>query len=136
MSRILCFDWGSKRCGIAVTDPLRMIASPLTTVETTGIMAWLKDYLSKEEVGIFLVGEPFNMDGSDTHATRPAQQFIKKLGKEFPSVQVVTTDERMSSKLASRALVDMGMKKKKRQEKGQLDQVAAAMMLREYLERL
>ena len=113
-----------------------MIASPLTTVDTTGIMAWLKDYVSKETVGIILVGEPFNMDGTETHATRPAQQFVKKLGKEFPAIQVVTTDERMSSKMASRALVDMGMKKKKRQEKGQLDQVAAAMMLQEYLERL
>jgi putative Holliday junction resolvase len=136
MSRIICIDWGSKRCGIAATDPLRMIASPVTTVDTTGIMAWLKDYLSKEEVGIILVGEPLNMDGSETHATRPAQQFIKKLIKDFPAQQVVTTDERMSSKMASRALVDMGMKKKKRQEKGQLDQVAAAMMLQEYLERL
>ncbi len=135
MSRIICIDWGAKRCGIAATDLLRMIASPLTTVETGGIMAWLKDYLSREDVGIILVGEPLNMDGSDTHATGPAKQFVKKLIKEFPALQVITTDERMSSKMASRALIDMGMKKKKRQEKGQLDQVAAAMMLQEYLER-
>jgi putative Holliday junction resolvase len=134
MARIVCIDWGSKRCGIAVTDPLQIIATALTTVETPTIMAFLKDYLSKEPVEAFLVGEPKNLDDSDTHASAPVRAFLKKLEKEFPAQKVITTDERMSSKLASRAMVDMGMKKKKRQEKGQVDQIAAAMMLQEYLE--
>jgi putative Holliday junction resolvase len=133
MARIICIDWGSKRCGIAVTDPLQIIATALTTVETPALMAFLKAYVLKEPVEAFLVGEPKHLDDTDTHASAPVRAFIKKLGKEFPALKVITTDERMSSKMASRALVDMGMKKKKRQEKGQIDQVAAAMMLQEYL---
>jgi putative Holliday junction resolvase len=133
MSRIVCIDWGSKRCGIAVTDPLQIIATALATVDTGELLAFLRKYTASEPVEAFLVGEPKNLDDSDTHATGPVRAFVKKLEKEFPAQKVFTTDERMSSKLASRAMVDMGMKKKKRQEKGQVDQVAAAMMLQEYL---
>jgi putative Holliday junction resolvase len=133
MSRIICIDWGAKRCGIAVTDPLQIIASALTTVETPNLLTFLKDYLDKELVEAFLVGDPRNLDNSDTHATAPVRDLLKKLAKHFPSVRIITTDERLSSKMASRAMVDMGMKKKKRREKGQVDQIAAAMMLQEYL---
>lgn len=136
MPRILCIDYGKKRTGIAVTDPLRIIANALTTVETKGLFAFLKKYFQQEEVELVLIGEPKNWDNSDTHATPLVHQFIQKFKKDFPLMKIETVDERYTSKLASQAMVEMGMKKKDRQKKENIDQVAAAIMLQEYLKTL
>ena len=133
MARILCIDYGLKRTGIAVTDPLKIIAQALTTVETPQLFNFLKDYFKKEAVELILIGEPKNLDDSDTHATPHVKKVIERLHKEFPAIPVETVDERYTSKMASRAMVDMGMKKKQRQEKGMIDQVAATIMLQEYM---
>lgn len=134
MARILCIDYGGKRTGIAVTDPLQIIATALTTIDTKELIPFLKKYFSTEQVELILIGEPLNLDDSATHATPLVKAAIQKLKKEFPSIPVQTVDERYTSKMASRALVEMGMKKKDRRVKGNIDQVAAAIMLQEYLQ--
>ena len=136
MPRILCIDYGKKRTGIAVTDPLKIIASALTTVDTKSLFPFLKNYFQKEDVELVLVGEPKNWDESATHATPLVHQFIQKFKKDFPLKKIETVDERYTSKLAVQAMVEMGMKKKDRQKKENIDQVAAAIMLQEYLKNL
>ena len=136
MPRILCIDYGKKRTGIAVTDPLKIIATALTTVETKELFPFLKNYFRNEEVELVLIGEPKNWDESDTHATPLVHQFIQKFKKDFPLMQIKTVDERYTSKLASQAMVEMGMKKKDRQKKENVDQIAATIMLQEYLKAL
>jgi putative Holliday junction resolvase len=133
MPRILAIDYGLKRTGLAVSDPLKIIASGLTTVESPKLFNFLKDYFSKEEVELILIGEPRNLDDSDTHATPFVKKIITRLQKEFPQIPVKTVDERYSSKLASRAMIDMGMKKKQRQNKALVDEIAATILLQEYL---
>lgn len=132
--RILCIDYGAKRTGIAVTDPMKIIATALTTIETKNIFLFLKKYVATEVIEKILVGAPLNLDGSETHATPLVQQFIVKLKKELPGIPVETVDERYTSKLAVRAMIDMGMKKKERRKKENIDQIAAAIMLQEYLQ--
>jgi putative holliday junction resolvase len=136
MPRILCIDYGKKRTGIAVTDPLKIIASALTTVETNELFPFLKNYFLKEPVELVLIGEPKNLDDSDTHATPLVHQFIKKFKKDFPLMKIETVDERYTSKLAVQSMIEMGMKKKDRQKKENIDQIAAAIMLQEYLRML
>jgi len=136
MPRILCIDYGAKRTGLAVTDPLKIIASALITVETKELLNYLKKYFQQEQVELILIGEPKNWDDSDTHATPLVKAFIERLLKEFPSIPVKTVDERYTSKMASQAMVQMGMKKKDRQVKGNIDQIAATIMLQEYLRSL
>ena len=136
MSRILCIDYGKKRTGIAVTDPLKIIAGALTTVETSSLINFLKKYFAEEDVELVLIGEPKNLDDSDTHATSLVHQFIQKFKKEFPAMKIEPIDERYTSKLATQAMIEMGMKKKDRQKKENIDQVAAAIMLQEYLNQL
>jgi putative Holliday junction resolvase len=134
MARILCIDYGKKRTGIAVTDPLKIIASALQTVESPQLIGFLKDYFSRESVEMILVGEPRNLNHSDTDATAAVRDLISRLTSFFPSIPVKTIDERFTSKLASRAMLDMGMKKKQRQKKELIDQIAATIMLQEYLD--
>jgi putative Holliday junction resolvase len=136
MARILCIDYGKKRTGFAVTDPLKIIASALTTIETKSIFPFLKNYFQKEQVELVLIGEPKNWDESDTHATPLVHQFIQKFKKDFPLMKIETVDERYTSKLASQAMIEMGMKKKDRQKKENVDQIAATIMLQEYLKNL
>jgi len=133
MARILALDYGVKRTGIAVTDPLKIIASALTTIETSKLISFLENYFKQEQVELILIGEPKNLDDSDTHATQPVKRIIEELKKKFPSHPIKTIDERYTSKMASRAMIDMGMKKKQRREKGMVDQIAAAIMLQEYM---
>lgn len=133
MARIMAIDYGKKRTGIAVTDPLKIIASALTTVESPRIFTFLEEYLKKENVELILIGDPRNLDDSPTDLSSDVQRVISILQKKFPSVAVMPVDERYSSVIASRALVEMGMKKNKRREKGQVDQVAATLLLQEYL---
>lgn len=134
MARIICIDYGGKRTGIAVTDPLQIIATALTTIDTSALIPFLKKYFSEEPVEKILIGEPLNLDDTPTHATPLVKAAIVRLQKEFPSIPVETVDERYSSKMASRAMVEMGMKKKDRRIKGNIDQIAAAIMLQEYLQ--
>jgi putative pre-16S rRNA nuclease len=136
MPRILCIDYGKKRTGIAVTDPLKIIATALITVETSSLINFLKNYFSAEEVELVLIGEPKNLDDSDTHATPLVNQFIQKFKKEFPLMKIEKVDERYSSKMAVQSMIEMGMKKKDRQKKENVDQIAAAIMLQEYLKSL
>ena len=133
MPRIIAIDYGLKRTGIAVTDPLKIIASALTTIESAKIFTFLEEYLKKEIVELILIGDPRNLDDSPTELAGDVLRIIGILERKFPSIPVKTVDERYSSLLASRALVTMGMKKNRRREKGIVDQVAATMMLQEYL---
>ncbi len=135
MGRILSLDYGKKRTGIAVTDPLKLIATGLTTVDTQMLFDFLKKYIAVEMVEKIIIGEPFNLDGTETDSTAAVQHCIRRLINAFPSIPIETVDERFTSKMASKAMVEMGMKKKDRQKKGIIDEVAATMMLQEYLER-
>ena len=131
--RIMAFDYGTKRIGIAVTDPLQIIATGLTTVESPKLINFLKDYFKKETVELILIGDPKGLNDEDTHATPLVKQVINRLKKEFPSIPLQTVDERYTSKMASRAMIDMGMKKKQRQNKALVDEIAATIMLQDYL---
>ena len=133
MARIICIDYGGKRTGIAVTDPFQMIASALTTIPTTNLIPFLKTYFLKEHVERILIGEPLNLNNTATHATPLVKAAIGRLKKEFPTIPIETVDERFTSKMASQAMVAMGMKKKDRRVKGNIDQIAATIMLQDYL---
>lgn len=133
MPRILSIDYGKKRTGLAVTDPLQIIATGLTTVETPKLMAFLKDYFSKETVELVIVGMPLNWDDTDTHATPLVKSFLGQFKKQFPTIPFKEVDERFTSKMASRAMLEMGLKKKQRQNKAMVDEIAATIMLQEYL---
>jgi putative holliday junction resolvase len=135
MPRILAIDYGLKRTGLAVTDPLQIISSALTTVASPQLFNFLKGYFKKEEVELIIIGDPRNLDDSDTHATPLVKKVIERLKKEFPTIPVKTVDERYTSKMASRAMIDMGMKKMQRRNKAIVDQVAATIMLQEYMEK-
>ena len=134
MGRILSIDYGGKRTGLAVTDPFKIIATGLCTVETPKLKAFLKDYFSKEQVEKVIIGMPVNWDDSATHATPLVQQFIKDFQKNFPSIPIREVDERFTSKMAAQAMLQMGLKKKQRQNKSMLDEIAATIMLQEYLQ--
>ncbi|MFY8025549.1 MAG: Holliday junction resolvase RuvX [Sediminibacterium sp.] len=134
MARIICIDYGGKRTGLAVTDPMQIIATALATIPSKELVSFLQKYMATEPVELILIGEPLNLDDSPTHGTPLVKQAIKFLTKAFPTIPIQTVDERYSSKLAVRAMVDMGMKKKDRREKGNIDQIAATMLLQEFLQ--
>ena len=136
MPRILSIDYGGKRTGLAVTDPLKIIATGLCTVETPKLMAFLKDYFAKEAVEEVIIGMPVNWDDSATHATPLVQKFIREFKKLYPALPIKEVDERYTSKMASQAMIEMGMKKKQRQNKAMVDEIAATILLQEYLNRL
>lgn len=131
----MAIDYGLKRTGLAVTDPLQIIATGLTTIETSRLIPFLKDYFSKEVVELVLIGEPKNLDDSDTHATPFVREVMARLRREFPAIPLKAVDERYTSKMASRAMVEMGMKKKQRQNKALVDEIAATILLQEWLGR-
>ena len=133
MSRIICIDYGLKRTGLAVTDPFQIIATGLTTVESRELIIYLKDYFQKEMVELILIGEPKNWDDSDTHATPLVEKCIVQLNKNFPSMPIKKVDERYTSKMAKAAMLEMGMKKKDRRNKALVDEIAATIMLQEYI---
>lgn len=135
MARVLAIDYGLKRTGLAVTDPLQIIANGLTTVESPSLINYLKEYFKTEQVEMIIIGEPKNWDDSDTHATPLVKKIVERLKKEFPQIPITLVDERYTSKMASRAMIDMGMKKKQRRNKALIDEIAATIMLQEYLER-
>lgn len=135
MSRIIAIDYGKKRTGLAVTDPLRIIASGLQTVESDEVFVFLTEYFSKEKVEIALIGEPLQMDGTPSESTEIIEKFVERFKTEFPDIKIERVDERFTSKMASRTLIDSGLKKKKRQDKALLDEVSATIMLQDYLNR-
>ncbi len=136
MGRILAIDYGGKRTGIAVTDPLKIIATGLTTIASDELIPFLKNYMKDEEVELIIVGLPKNWDESDTHGTAPAMAAINRIRKEFPAIPVNDVDERYTSKMAKDAMLQMGMKKKDRRDKKIIDEIAATIMLQEYLQSL
>ncbi len=133
MPRIISIDYGAKRTGLAVTDPLQIIATGLTTVESKQLIPFLKDYFAREEVELIIIGEPKNWDDSDTHATPLVEKFIKQLQKNFPNIPVKKVDERYTSKMAKDAMLEMGLKKIQRRNKKLVDEIAATIMLQEYM---
>ena len=136
MARILAFDYGKKRTGIAVTDPLQIIASGLPTVETGNLFDFLKKYLEIEQVERFVVGYPTPMENTTHSQSLPLINiFVKDLKKRYPSIPVELEDEHFTSKLAVRAMIDGGVKKMKRRDKGLIDKVSASIILQSYLER-
>jgi len=134
VARILSIDYGGKRTGLAVTDPLKIIATGLRTIETPKLIGFLKEYFTKEQVELVIIGMPVNWDDSATHATPLVQKFIKEFQKNFPFMPIKEVDERFTSKLASQAMLQMGLKKKQRQNKAMIDEIAATIMLQEYLQ--
>jgi putative Holliday junction resolvase len=133
MPRILAIDYGLKRTGLAVTDPLKIIATGLTTIETPKLFSFLRSYFEKEQVELILIGEPKNWDESDTHATPLVKKALQKLKRDFPNIPVLTVDERYTSKLAQQSMLEMGLKKKDRRNKSLVDEIAATIMLQEFL---
>jgi len=135
MDRIIGIDYGRKRVGVAVSDPLGIIASALETVQSAKIIEYLKIYSEKENVVRFVVGWPVNMDGRPSEAAADVAVFLKHLAKAFPDVPVELEDERFTSVLAHRAMIDGGMKKKDRRNKASVDKISAAIILQSYLDR-
>lgn len=133
--RILAFDYGTKRIGIAVTDPLQIIATGLDTVHPKDIIDYLKKYLSTEQVELFVVGEPRQMDGSPSQSTPHIKGFITLLKKQFPEIPIERIDERFTSKMASAVVAQSGFKKTDRQNKERLDTISATIILQTYLEK-
>ena len=133
MARIIAIDYGKKRTGIAVSDPLQIIATALDTVDSGELIGYLKKYIAAEPAELLLVGYPLNLDDSPTDATPLVEKFILKFGNVFPAMPIVKIDERMTSKMASREIAGMGLKKKDRDSKGLIDAVSAVMMLQEYM---
>lgn len=132
--RIMAFDYGVKRIGVAVTDPLQLIATALTTVHPEEIWTFLATYLQQEAVETFVVGQPLQLDGSASESAQYVLGFVRKLKKTYPSIAVVEVDERFTSKMAASVIAQSGKGKKKRQEKGLVDTVSATIILQTYLE--
>jgi putative holliday junction resolvase len=134
MGRIVAIDYGQKRVGIAVTDPQCIIANALTTVHSKDIISFLKEYVSKENVDCFVVGEPKNMDYTNSESTRFIEPFVRLLKTTFPQIPVNRADERFTSKMAFQTMIDAGLKKKARQNKELVDALSATIFLQSYLE--
>jgi putative Holliday junction resolvase len=133
MGRILALDYGSKRTGIAITDELQLIASGLTTVATSELMDFLKQYIASEKVELVLVGEPKQKDGTHSNIEEEIQKFLKKFAGVFPDINVKRVDERYTSKMAFQTMIDSGLKKKQRQNKALVDEISATIILQEFL---
>ena len=133
MGRILCFDYGVKRVGVAVTDELKIISSPHDTFPTSNVFNLVSEYLSKNTVDIFVVGLPYDLKGKETDATKNTLDFIKSLKNKFPSIPVDTYDERYTSKIAKDSIIEMGKNKRFRQEKSNIDKISASIILQSYL---
>ena len=136
MGRILAIDYGKKRTGLAVTDPLRITANPLLTIETKGLINWLQTYFEKEKVDIVVIGHPTQMNGEESESMNYIRPFIGNFKKLFPTIPITMYDERFTSVLAHQAMIAGGMKKKDRQDKAIVDKIAACIILEGYLDSL
>ncbi len=134
MARILAIDFGLKRTGLAVTDPLQIIASPFQAVESRNLMSFLETYFMKEEVELIVVGDPKNLDGTANPLSQQVHKLVRELEKKFPEKKVVMVDERFTSKMAQQSIIQSGLKKKDRREKSLTDIVSAALILQHYLD--
>jgi putative Holliday junction resolvase len=134
VARILSVDYGKKRTGLAVTDPLQLIAGGLATVATSQLMEWLRSYLAREEVELIVVGEPKQPNGQPSENLPRVMAFVKKLEKEFPMVPVRLYDERFTSVMAHQAMIDGGLRRKARQDKALVDEISATIILQSYME--
>jgi putative Holliday junction resolvase len=132
--RILAIDFGLKRTGIAVTDPLQIIATPLQAVESSLLIPFLERYLTKEEVEAIVIGDPKNLDGSDNALTAQVHELAEILKRKFPGKKVVLVDERFTSRMAQQSILKSGLKKKDRREKSLTDIVSAALILQHYMD--
>ena len=133
MGRILAIDYGEKRTGIAITDELQIIASGLTTVITSDLLAFLKEYIAKESVELFLVGEPKQMDYTASESEVLITPFLVKLEKQFPGIPIKRVDERFTSKMAFQSMIDSGLNKNQRKNKALVDEISATLILQSYL---
>ena len=134
MGRILAIDYGTKRTGIAVTDELQLIASGLTTVATKDLIRFLKDYISKETVELFIIGEPKQMNNEASESEAFIKGFIKRLSKSIPDIPVKRVDERFTSKMAFQTMIDSGLKKNQRKNKALIDEISATIILQSYMQ--
>jgi putative Holliday junction resolvase len=133
MSRVLALDYGSKRTGIAVSDELQLIASGLTTVETSYLLNFLKNYFLEEKVALILIGQPKRFDNSYSEIEATIQEFIVKLQNQNPEIPIKRIDERFTSKIAFQSMIESGMKKKERRNKAHVDEISATLILQSYL---
>lgn len=135
MSRILAIDYGKKRCGLAVSDPLQIVAGGLTTVASADLCKYIQDYCAKEDVGVIVIGEPHKLNGEESETMTYIRQFLNQLRKKMPDANVVFVDERFTTKIAQRAMIDGGVSKKNRNNKnGLVDMVSATIILETYME--
>ncbi|MFV0391836.1 MAG: Holliday junction resolvase RuvX [Paludibacteraceae bacterium] len=134
MGRILALDIGKKRTGVAVTDPLRIIANGLDTVATHELIPWLENYFTGEKVDKILIGLPTQMDGSESESMRHIRPVVRKITEKFPGIELAQVDERFTSVMAHRTMLDGGLKKKARQNKALVDKISATIILQSYLE--
>lgn len=134
MGQILAIDYGKKRCGIAITDDLQIIASGLDTIDTAGLLEYLRQYFLKNQVEAIVVGQPMDLRGNMSEVETDILAFIDEFRKSFPTIKVERFDERFTSKMASFFINQSGKNKKKRQEKGLIDKVSATLILQQYLE--
>ncbi|RXK50945.1 Holliday junction resolvase RuvX [Aquirufa rosea] len=134
MGRILAIDYGLKRTGIAVTDPLQIIANGLDTVPSHQLLSFLANYIAKEPVDEMVIGMPKNLDNTDTDSTQAVRQVVKQIQKKFPTVPLILHDERFTSQMAMKAMIDGGMSKKDRRVKATVDRVSATIILQSYME--
>ena len=136
MGRLLAIDYGTKRTGIAITDELQIIASGLTTVSTTDLIVFLKDYVSNETVDKIVVGLPKQMDNTHSESEVYIQKFLVKLEKQIPNISIVRVDERFTSKMAFQTMIDGGLSKKQRRNKALVDEISATLILQSYMSSL
>jgi putative Holliday junction resolvase len=134
MPRILALDYGGKRTGIAVTDPLKIIATALITVPSNELLKFLQDYCQKEEVESFVIGYPVSLKSQPTDGTKLVENFVEKLKTTFPTIPVNLVDERFTSKMAMQSMIASGMSKKNRRVKGNVDKVSAVIILQDFLQ--
>jgi len=134
MGRIMGIDYGRKRTGVAVTDPLQIVAGNLTTVPTHTLMQFIKDYIGREQVDRIVVGRPTQLNGEPSESMKYITPFVNRLRKELPLIPVVMYDERFTSTIAHRAMIDGGMKKSDRRDKSRVDAIAATIILNDYLQ--
>lgn len=135
MPRILAIDYGLKRTGIAVTDPMQIIATALETVDTTQLIPFLKKYFEKEQVSEMVIGMPKRLDNTDSDTANAVRKFIELFKQNFPQIPITEVDERFTSSLALDAMISGGMKKKDRQVKGNVDKISATLILQNYMEK-
>jgi putative Holliday junction resolvase len=135
MSQILAMDFGAKRTGIAVTDDMQIIASGLTTVATKSLLDFLEDYLKREKVELFLIGEPRQKDNTPSEVEALIRPFLSRLKAAFPDIPVERVDERFTSKMAFQSMIEGGMSKSKRRDKALIDEISATLILQSYLTR-